>query len=115
MSHPSPKAKIHAVVTSVSPMKKSRTSSFFDGEISDGKACMRVSGFNAGVHRKLVEFEESKSAVALNSGLFYFAVFGLLASVLSASLCFPFRIVARRPPLMSPSSSMKHFSQHMWK
>ena len=42
VSHPFLKAEIHAVVTSVSPMKKSRTCSFFDGKISDGKACMRV-------------------------------------------------------------------------
>ena len=65
VSNPSPKAKIHAVVMSVSPMKKSRTCSFFDSEISDGKACMRVFGFDMGVRRKLVELEESKSAVAL--------------------------------------------------
>lgn len=57
--HPSPNAKIHAVVNAVSPMKKSKTCSFFDGEITDGKACMRVFGFDASVRRKLVEFEES--------------------------------------------------------
>ncbi len=65
VSYPSTKAKIHAMVASVSPMKKSKTCSFFDGEITDGKSCMRVFGFDAGVRRKLVSFEESKSAVAL--------------------------------------------------
>ena len=55
--HPSPKAKIQAVVTSVLLMKKSRTCSIFNEEISDGKACMCVFGFNAGVRRKLVKFE----------------------------------------------------------
>ena len=63
--HPSPNAKIHAVVNAVSPMKKSKTCSLFDGEITDGKACMRMFGFDTSVRRKLVEFEEPKSAVTL--------------------------------------------------
>ena len=65
--HPSPNAKIHAVVNAVSPMKKSKTCSFFDGEITDEKVCMRVFGFDGSVCRKLVEFEESKSAVTLEN------------------------------------------------
>ena len=57
------------------------------------KACMRMFGFDAGVCRKLVEFEESKSAVALATCEVYHlaskcthlwscdsAVFGLLIS-----------------------------------
>ena len=42
--HTSPNAKIHGVVTSLSPMEKAKSCSFFDGEISDGKANMRVFG-----------------------------------------------------------------------
>ena len=63
----SPNAKIHAVVESLSPMKKSKTCSYFDGHITDGKATMRVFGFDSGVRRKLVEFEDSKKAVALTN------------------------------------------------
>ena len=55
----SPNAKIHAVVQSVSPMKKSKTCSYFDGEVTDGKSTVRVYGFDCGVRRKLVEFGES--------------------------------------------------------
>ncbi len=60
-------AKIHSVLTSVSPMKKRRMCSFFDGEITDSKSCMWLFGFDGadGVRRKLVEFEEKKEAVVL--------------------------------------------------
>lgn len=61
--HPSPKAKINAVLTNVSPMKRSKTCSFFDGEITDGKSTMRVFGFDDTVRRKLISYEESKSPV----------------------------------------------------
>ena len=43
----SPNAKIHAVVESLSPMKKSKTCSYFDGHITDAKATMRVFGFDS--------------------------------------------------------------------
>ncbi len=66
VSRPSPSAKIHAVVNSLSPMK-SKTCSYFDGQITDGKATMRVFGFDSDVRRKLVEFEDSKNAVALTN------------------------------------------------
>ena len=67
VSSVSPNAKIHAVVESLSPMKKSKTCSYFDGQITDGKTTMRVFGFDAGVRRKLVEFEDTKKAVALTN------------------------------------------------
>ena len=63
----SPNAKIHAVVQSVSPMKKSKTCSYFDGEVTDGKSTMRVYGFDCGVRRKLVEFGESRNAVVMSN------------------------------------------------
>ena len=46
VSYPSPNAKIHSVISALSPMKKSRSCSYFDGEITDGKACMRLFGFD---------------------------------------------------------------------
>ncbi len=58
VSYTSPNAKIHAVVDSLSPMKKSKTCSYFDGQITDGKTTMQVFGFDAGMRRKLVEFED---------------------------------------------------------
>ena len=62
----SPNAKIHGVVTTVSPMKKGKTCSYFDGEISDGQAKMRVFGFDSGVRRELLEYEEKEDAVVLS-------------------------------------------------
>ncbi len=35
-------AKIHGMLTSVSPMKKRQTCSFFNGKITDGKSCTRA-------------------------------------------------------------------------
>ena len=40
-------AKIHGVVKSLSPMKKSRTCSYFDGHLCDGKASVRLFGFDS--------------------------------------------------------------------
>lgn len=63
--HTSPRAKIHGVVNLVSPMKKSKTCPYFDGEFSDGKSTMRLFGFDSGVRRKLLEAEEKNKPVAL--------------------------------------------------
>ena len=64
----SPSARIHGIVTSVSPMKKSRTCNYFDGEITDGKTSMRLFGFDSGsgVRKRLVEFEEREESVVLS-------------------------------------------------
>ena len=56
-----------AVVQLVSPMKKSKTRSYFDGDVTDGKSTMRVYGFDCGVCRKLVEFGESRNAVVMSN------------------------------------------------
>ena len=66
MTHPSQNARIHGVVNSLSPMKKSRNCAYFDGEISDGKASLRIFRFNSAVRRKLADFQEGSSAVALS-------------------------------------------------
>ena len=62
---PHPNAKIHAVVTSVSPIKKAKTSTFFHGEMINRKATIRVFGFDSGVRRRLADIGDSKSPVAL--------------------------------------------------
>ena len=64
ISHTSPNAKLHGVL---SPMKKSKTCSYFDGEVTDGKACIRVFGFDAGVRKKLAFFQEAKDAVMISN------------------------------------------------
>ena len=47
-------------------MKKSKTCSYFDGEMTDGKSCIRVFGFDAGVRKKLAFYEENKEAVTIS-------------------------------------------------
>ena len=42
VTQPSPNAKLCGVVRGVSPMKKSKTCVYFDGEISDGKSTMQL-------------------------------------------------------------------------
>ena len=51
ISHASPNAKLHGVVSSLLPMKKSKTCSYFDGQVTDGKACIRVFGFDVTVRK----------------------------------------------------------------
>ena len=46
------------VLTVVSPMKKSHSSIYFDSEICDGRASMRLIGFDSGVRRKLADFKD---------------------------------------------------------
>lgn len=61
-------ASISGVVTSVSPMRKSKnTSSFFDGNITDGHSSMRIFGFDSRVRKRLMEFEKSVSPVTLDN------------------------------------------------
>ncbi len=65
----SPKASISGVVTSISPMKRSRnsTADFFHGSLSDGKSSMRIFGFDSKVRRKLANFEESGESLLLDN------------------------------------------------
>lgn len=51
----SPRAKVSGVVSSMSPMKKTKTCSYFDAKITDGKASMRLYGYDSGVRRKIIE------------------------------------------------------------
>ncbi len=63
----SPNAMIHGVVACVSPMKRSKTCSYVDGEVTDGKKTFGFDGA-AGVWRKLVEFEGKLQAISLSAG-----------------------------------------------
>ena len=45
-------------------MKKSKSCSYFDGQITDNVAGL---GFDAGLQRKLVKFEDNKKAMALTN------------------------------------------------
>ena len=65
VAHPSPNAKVHGVVSMVSPMKDSKTCSYFDGELTDGKSSIRLFGFNSIVRRKLLDAEQSSKPIVL--------------------------------------------------
>ena len=62
-------AKVQGVVTSLSPLKsnKTGTTKYFEGEISDGKSCRRLVGFDAKLHSKLQEYHEKNEALALGN------------------------------------------------
>jgi hypothetical protein len=64
VSRTSQNAKIRGVVNCISPMKKAKTCSFFDGKFTDGKSTMRIFGFDSGVRERLLE--RSDSPVAIN-------------------------------------------------
>lgn len=62
-------AKIHGVVTSVSPMKLSVSgkSRYFDGELSDGKRKVRVVGFDSKVREKLFDSLGKREPVVVSN------------------------------------------------
>ena len=55
-------AKIQGVVMSLYPIKsnKAGTTKYCEGEISDGKSCPRLVGFDAKLHLKLQEYHEKR-------------------------------------------------------
>lgn len=58
-------AKIHGYVSSISPMKKGKTSNFFDAEISDGETDMRLVGFQQSQRKRLEDFHSTSNPVTI--------------------------------------------------
>lgn len=60
--HVSKSAKIHGVMTSISPMKKSKKdkTKYFDGKLSDGKSSARFVCFNAKMHERLCSIQQKR-------------------------------------------------------
>ena len=69
ITHTSPKAKIHCVITDIpDEMKDGAGSSFFDGKLSDDKKSIRVYGYDPEVKRKLFNAQsQEKNTVLLSS------------------------------------------------
>lgn len=67
--HMSKKARVHGVLTSLSPMKNSAagTTKYYDGQLTNGKKNLRLVGFDAKVHQRLRAFLESKAPVAISN------------------------------------------------
>ena len=60
-------AKVHGVVSSLSPMKKGRQCSFFDGTLCDGRNSMRFVGFSSQLQDELEGYRSKKDVVELRS------------------------------------------------
>ena len=54
---------LHGVLKNLSPVKKGRTASFLDGQVSDSTSRMRNVGFRGVQRKKLLEFSQSGTAV----------------------------------------------------
>ena len=67
VSNISPNARIHGVLVALSPMNKSKTCSYFNDELTDEKVTMRIFGFDFSVHRRLIEFEDSKNQLVTSN------------------------------------------------
>ena len=61
----SPNAKIRGVVTEMSPMKKAKMCDYFDGELADDKARVRLFGFDDNIRKKLLEYQQNKDSVVI--------------------------------------------------
>ncbi|SMN02645.1 hypothetical protein SPONN_1545 [uncultured Candidatus Thioglobus sp.] len=53
LSSPMKSAKIHGIVTTLSPMKSGPKMSYFEGKLADDKASIRLVGFNKAQHHEL--------------------------------------------------------------
>lgn len=58
-------AEIRGVVTAVSPMKKGKTCDYFNGELADNKARIRLFGFHDNVRQKLLEHQKKQDGVMI--------------------------------------------------
>ena len=60
LQQPLANASVHGAVTSLSPVKKGRNSSFFDGTMYDGHRQIRLVGFLPGQQKNLMLFTPIK-------------------------------------------------------
>ena len=56
LTEPISNASLHAAVTSLSPVKKGRKSTYFDAKLTDGAGNIRLVGFNAEHQKKTFYF-----------------------------------------------------------
>lgn len=66
--HESKSAKVHGVMTSLSPIKASTSgkTKYFHGELTDGQNRVRFVGFDTKMHQRLSDFHETKKPVLLS-------------------------------------------------
>ena len=64
---PSPTAKVHGIITGLSPLKPSSGKPFFEGTFSDCGPSLRLVGFNEEQQKKLATFHADEQPVALTN------------------------------------------------
>ena len=90
----SPNAKVHGIVTRLSPMKRGKKSEYFDGELSDGKCKVRLFGFDSVVQKTLAGFQEKGAPVSLEK-----------CAVKSAREGPKFEVLVKNQTVVKPSST----------
>ncbi len=65
-STPISSANIHGVVTSLSPVKKGKTTVYFDGTVSDGASKIRLVGFSSKQRKVMEDFMSKRQPVKLS-------------------------------------------------
>ena len=65
ISGPETKAKVHGIVTSLSPIKPSAKRPFFEGFLTDGNNKIRFVGFSSNKEKVIEKFSEQKDPVLL--------------------------------------------------
>ena len=58
-------ATIHGIVQCVSPMKRGKSTNYFEGKLSDGNAHMRLVGFQDSLRKRLSSFQSEAAPVSL--------------------------------------------------
>ena len=66
-THPVATANIEGNITSLSPVKKGRRSTYFEGQIDDGTSKLCLVGFSSDHQRKLTKLFNNKDAVSLQN------------------------------------------------
>ena len=67
VSQPYPNANLHAVIKSLSPVKKGRHSIYFDGVLTDGSSTLRLVGFRSEQQKRLSTFSRDKTPISLQN------------------------------------------------
>ena len=66
ISEPANNASIHGVVSELSPIKKSRYSEYFEGNVYDGQSTMRLVGFKKSQQNKMKQMMENKQPIHID-------------------------------------------------
>jgi hypothetical protein len=67
INKPVANATVHGAITSLSPLKKGRNSSYFDGAIADDTTKLRLVGFSSNQQRKLSNFFSTHTIIQLQN------------------------------------------------